>query len=549
MSLNETIPVSTSSANGNSATVVSSSSNGNSVKPSPSPSANPSYRSHGTGVRGAELLYKSSISTGRFGRMFRTLPAANFSPSALQELGKLMTAKHEDQQTPETEVDDEENPGIMAGYTYLGQFIDHDLTFDPASSLQRANDPDAITNFRTPSFDLDSLYGRGPDDQPYLYADDGLHMLLGQKIGGSEFDPNTRDLPRNNPNPGEPARALIGDPRNDENTIVSQLHSTMLRFHNRIADYLTQCDGHPPKFEHVQRLVRWHYQWVILHDFLPTMIGRTTLKTILPQLANDQPVTAFTPDLKFFQWSNSPFIPVEFSVAAYRFGHSMIRPIYRLNTTIADRQLIFPEPNGDTSKGLTGFKVVADDRAVDWTLFFNIEERPHLGSTRTQPSYKIDSSLVNPLGTLPASVASGIPSLAARNLLRSLRMGMPSGQAVARYMGMPVIPDDKLRVGKAIESDASSNPRLIDISPEFRNNAPLWYYILAEAQQVFVDNNTPIHLGPVGGRIVGEVFIGLLFGDNYSYVSQHPCWQPIADFCRDGKFGIAELILQAKESV
>src|SRR5213079_2810653 len=113
---------------------------------------------------------------------------------------------------------DDEESGIPALYTYLGQFIDHDITFDPASSLQKQNDPDALTDFRTPAFDLDNVYGRGPSDQPYLY-DDGPTFLLGDKIGGGG-DPNARDLPRNN---ATPARALIGDPRNDENTIISQL--------------------------------------------------------------------------------------------------------------------------------------------------------------------------------------------------------------------------------------------------------------------------------------------------------------------------------------
>jgi hypothetical protein len=130
---------------------------------------------HG-GVRGAEFAPKSLFLEGRFGRLFRHLAPAQFSPSALSILGKLMTADKEDKPTPETEVDNEENQGINAGYTYLGQFIDHDLTFDPASSLQKQDDPDALVDFRTPRFDLDNIYGRGPDDQPYLYEDDGRHL-------------------------------------------------------------------------------------------------------------------------------------------------------------------------------------------------------------------------------------------------------------------------------------------------------------------------------------------------------------------------------------
>src|SRR5262245_9284191 len=141
---------------------------------------NAPFRPHGTGVRGAELSLRSPLFEGRFGRMFRSLPPTHFTRAALQKLADKMTDEFEEDPTKETERDDEENAGtkddvgIAAGYTYLGQFIDHDLTFDPASSLQKANDPDALTDFRTPRFDLDCIYGRGPDDQPYLYANDGL---------------------------------------------------------------------------------------------------------------------------------------------------------------------------------------------------------------------------------------------------------------------------------------------------------------------------------------------------------------------------------------
>src|SRR5207248_11007383 len=156
-------------------------------------------RPHGTRVRGANHAPRSPEFEGRFGRMFRTLPPAHHDEQALRDLADKMTSPPEDTPTPETQPDAEENdgnPGIAAGYTYLGQFIDHDLTFDPASSLQRQNDPDALIDFRTPRFDLDCIYGRGPADQPYLYRNDGIHMLLGRQVTGSAFDPNTRDLPR-----------------------------------------------------------------------------------------------------------------------------------------------------------------------------------------------------------------------------------------------------------------------------------------------------------------------------------------------------------------
>src|SRR5437762_834710 len=173
------------------------------------------FRLHGDRPRGSDFHPSSTLFEGRFGRMFRTLPMAEFAEEDLKKLAGKMVAPAEARNASENQDDDEENQGISAGYTYLGQFIDHDLTFDPASSLQKQNDPEALEDFRTPRFDLDSVYGRGPNDQPYLYDDDGLHMRLGRRLTGSQ-DPRARDLQRNRPGAGR-QRALIGDPRNDEN--------------------------------------------------------------------------------------------------------------------------------------------------------------------------------------------------------------------------------------------------------------------------------------------------------------------------------------------
>jgi hypothetical protein len=501
-------------------------------------------------LRGLDSTLRSHSNEGRFGRMFRTLPAAKFSADALSELGFHMTATPEDTPTPETEADPEENSGISAGYTYFGQFIDHDLTFDPASSLQKQNDPDALVDFRTPKFDLDNVYGRGPSDQPYLYRDDGLHMLLGKKLTGNGKDPNTRGVPRNTPDGGDPARALIGDPRNDENVIVSNLQASFLRFHNRVVDFLTARDGNPPAFEDAQRLVRWHYQWAVLHDFLPTVIGQKTLTDILPHILNGTNPLVDPPRLKFYHVNpgNEAYMPVEFSVAAYRFGHSMVRPIYRINLN-HDRIPIFAM----APPSLVGFHDFEDDLAVDWSLFFQMTgSGAPLTPSRVQPAYKPDTSLVNPLGSLPASVASDPPpSLAQRNLLRGLRMGLPSGQAVAKHMGFPVIPDDKLIVGKASADpdDQKANIPLTSVSGEFKGNAPLWFYVLAEGYQQFDNNNaTPIRLGPVGGRIVGEVFVGLMMADSHSYLRQDPSFTPLPEFSNAGTFGIADLLLQATKA-
>ena len=442
------------------------------------------FRFHGGQPRGSDFSPGSALFEGRFGRMFRTLPAAEFDKDDLKDLAEKMVADAEEDETSENADDPEENRGISAGYTYLGQFIDHDLTFDPASSLDKQNDPDALEDFRTPRFDLDSLYGRGPNDQPYLYEDNGVRMLLGEPLTGSvdhagKVDRGTRDLARNNPQGGR-ARALIGDPRNDENVIVSQLHATMLRFHNSVADHLARVEGRPPKFEEVQNVVRWHYQWVVLHDFLPTIAGQNVVHQILPHLNKKKgSIRVQAPRLTFFHFENFPFMPIEFSAAVYRFGHSMVRPIYRLNTTLEDRNQIF---STDERRSLTGFRALPSDFAVDWRLFFKTGENTRTGRERLQKAYKIDTSLVNPLGSLPKVIGDKRPSLAERNLSRGVSMGLPSGQSVARFMDVRVISDQKLRVGKATEDDSKKNPPLTDCRPSLKENAPLWYYILAEAQ-------------------------------------------------------------------
>ncbi len=489
---------------------------------------------HGA-IRGLDAVPASPMFEGRFGRMFRTLTAAVHDRNDLRNLAQAMVAPGGDN-TPEDQVDDEESTAISAGYTYFGQFIDHDLTFDPQPLGTKINDPDGLTDFRTPRFDLDCVYGRGPDDQPYLYdqvSPRNRKMLLGRPLTGNPNDPNAQDVQRN-----AQGRALIGDPRNDENVIVSQLQATMIRFHNRVVDVMPTAN-----FRTVQQTVRWHYQWAVLRDFLPMIIGQDTLDEILPHIKKGTTIIQDPPKLHFYRWEKEPYIPIEFAVAAYRFGHSMVRPIYRLSRNVPRFDIFSANPNSS----LTGFREFPSNWGIEWNLFFMMAPQPTAdAATRVQPAYKIDSSLVNPLGQLPPSIVATVPSLAERNLIRGLVRGLPSGQAVARRMGIPVVPDDALKVGKATEADSNRNLKLVDISANFKDNAPLWFYILSEAQQAFKSNASPIRLGKTGGRLVGEVFVGLLLADHNSFLFQDTTWRPRQDFLGPtGTFGIPELISQA----
>jgi Animal haem peroxidase len=489
---------------------------------------------HGEPLRGLMSSKRSPLFEGVFGRMFRPLRPATFGATedeTIANLGQLadqMTAGFDE---PFDGKDPEES-GIPALYTYLGQFIDHDLTFDPASSLQKLNDPDALHDFRTPAFDLDDVYGRGPDDQPYLYdrpPDKPAMFLLGGPISGGTTAAS--DLPRNS---ATPARALIGDPRNDENVIVSQLHGLFLRFHNRLV-----AENPALSFADAQRLLRFHYQYVVVNDFLPRIVHSKVISALKTNGQYDKG------RLRFYHFRNLPFMPVEFSAAAYRLGHSMVRPGYRLNDRDETLLPIFPVPGEGLPEGLTGFRAMNPNWGIDWGRFIDIDTRGYDGpddvkKKRLQFAYRIDTSAVNPLGNLPASVATDPSSLPLRNLLRGWRLGLPNGQSVARAMGVSPLKDSEILLGKFTDPEPTGEEApvpIANVSPAFAHNCPLWTYILAESranQEMVklpvteaVTLKTP-KLGPVGGRIVAEVFLGIMFGDSHSFLSQEPDWHPAA---------------------
>ncbi len=490
-------------------------------------------RSHTAPPRGQvrnnqSAVPESKLVAGRFGRMFRNLPSYEPSDDVIAAcVAQLLEAPGGGA--------DLDNPAIPSGFTYLGQFIDHDLTFDPVSSLQRQNDPDGLHNFRTPNFDLDSVYGMGRADQPYLYqSGDPDKFLIGQGGGQGE-----EDLPRN-----VEEVPLLGDPRNDENIIVSQLQLAFLKLHNQIVDDIRAegQNGRPDLrphlwsdgsvFQEAQRLTRWHYQWVVLTEFLPLICGQDIVNELVE--TTDVPglgICRRIKGLQYYKPEHSAYIPVEFSVAAYRYGHSQVRGAYHLNDTLRGfRQgaplLIFIEdPDSDPLGHLGGGRILPAFWTLDWRLFFeqNAPGTPGNDLVSPQPTRRIDTRLAAGLQFLPG-VTDGIRFLGLRNLLRGRVMGLPSGQAVARRLCVQPLTDEEVNLGGA--------------------EAPLWFYILREAE---VRENGE-RLGPVGARIVAEVFLGIMKEDPFSFLRTEPAWQPVLPAAITGdpqRWGMADLLAYA----
>lgn len=472
--------------------------------------------------------------TGKFGRMFPRLRPFTPSIESLDELGEAMAEK----KLEAGEVDNPEgdNKEVPAGFTYLGQFVDHDITLDTSTLQEIIVDPLAVRNFRTPMLDLDSLYGSGPDVQPYLYRfDDSQLFLIGEtqiNDGGGTTGRQGEQLPilpNDLPRAPQSNLAIIGDPRNDENLIVAQLHLAFLKFHNKVVQEIKNgtieqdyCIRKTP-FEEARDLVIWHYQWIVLHDFLRRILDNEQLNLVLKE------------GRRFYRFREEPFIPVEFSVAAYRLGHSMVRAVYDYNRvftfrdtdsdiTPATLQLLFEftAKSGTPSTGPGLNPTLPSNWIIDWRRFFELDPATQVGFSR-----KLDPFLVDPLKDLP-----NVPkpnSLAVRNLRRGRSLGLPSGQSVARRMRFEPLPPCKISQGKDGEVAKKHG---------FHIESPLWYYILKEAE-IQGDGK---RLGQVGSRIVAEVFVGLMEGDSSSFLVRNRDWKPTLPAQTPGTFTMVDLL-------
>ncbi|WP_155957882.1 peroxidase family protein [Fodinicurvata sediminis] len=466
--------------------------------------------SHGSSSKGGVLAPRSRLYQGPFGRIFAQLPP--WSPPGLDESNiadhLLELAQTQMVEAPgkkpaevisdtdlSNQLDTEFDSEIPAGYTYFGQFVDHDITFDPASSLMRRNDPEGLLNHRTPRLDLDNIYGHGRANSPYLFDQQDPDKMLIGSIEGS----NLPDLPRTHPLNSQ-GRAMVGDMRNDENAIVCQLQLAFLLAHNTLVDRARSA-GLPDPFEAAARTLRWLYQYVVWHDF----IKRITQ----PRIWQDALRHEDCPDGRsewniglgsVYNWKHQPFMPVEFSVAAYRFGHSMVRNAYQTNQPhrgFGNFAPLFDNTGAADPDDLRGFRPMKPGNSIQWDWFLDMES-----STGPFPQLarKIDTKLANALTALhEAEAGSNLNILAFRNLLRGWRFELPSGSSVATALGFTPL----------------------DIPPE---RDALWFYILAEAE-----DGGGNRLGQVGSVILCATFAGLLKGDPQCWMNIDPRWTPDKD--------------------
>jgi len=467
---------------------------------------------------------------------------------ALLGLGQMM---------PDPTNPDPGDSGIPAAYTYFGQFVDHDITLESKSAtlpelldqnltpLSRAEIASKLRNGRTGSLDLDSVYSlKAPMIGDLMEL--GTVASLGSASSQFSRPPlkdNFNDLPREpRCNALEMDRAArIGDERNDENLVTSQLHVAFLRAHNALV-------AAGADFDQAMLLLRQHYQAIVLTDFLPRVAD--------PDIVADTIASGG----RIFDWLATPYcVPLEFTVAAYRFGHSMVRPSYDYNVNFTstpgkaaltlEQLFTFTALSGSFGPGLgappDGFDTLPEHLIIEWEHFVDVGQP--FNCTR-----KIDTGLERELfrlRDLDGSILSdGTTSteamlrahLAVRNLLRGYLLRLPTGQAVAcalqkRLAGVREIPI--LSETDILNVALNKGQRNALKQGKFTTRTPLWFYILAEAAHCAGGN----HLGPVGSTIVAEVLVGLVRRSACS-ILRAPGWCPTLPRAESERFTLTDLL-------
>src|SRR3954469_14321601 len=419
---------------------------------------------------------------------------------------------------------------IPSGFTYLGQFIDHDLTFDKTTVALGANvSATQLLQGRSPTLDLDSMYGAGPADpeSAKFYEVDGIHLKMGKTVAaGTDAARDGFDLPRGaGTTVAQKRTAIIPDPRNDENLAVAQTHLAMIRFHNRVVDTLPASVPQPQRFARARELVTKHYQWMIRTDFLPRICGRGTLSDV------------FTGGRKAFEVgvpaTQPPTMPIEFSVAAYRLGHSMIRDAYSWNRRFPDGQgtldflFIFSGLSGD----LGGNPRLPSNWIADFRRLYDFGEAGRGNLTVPAAEFNramgIDTAIAFTLSSLPPGTVGptqpGDPNanLAFRNLTRAQMLRLATGQQMASFLRSKGVTLTKLTKAQIRDGNGgvTLGPLRQDQRDKVLQNTPLWFYVLREAEL------NRGRLKGVGGQIVAETFHRAIEGSAFSIV-RDPTWRP-----------------------
>jgi hypothetical protein len=335
--------------------------------------------------------------------------------------------------------------------------------------------------------------------------------------------------------------AIIPDSRNDENLLVAQMHLAFMHFHNKVVAHL-RGQGVPEGqlFDKAREQVIWHYQWMVLHEFLEHLTGEVGITDRIMRRGR-----------RFYRFRRWPFMPMEFSAAAYRLGHSMVREVYSHNRIFrpaggipATLELLFhfTAKSGDII-GIEGVKtappkpglpppmpVLPSNWVIDWRRFFDFGTPAGEPAFEFNASQLIDPLLIDKLHKLPGT-EQGPPfarSLAALNLRRGVQKKLASGQAIAKAMGIVALTPQEIATGPD-GAAAKANG--------FDRATPLWYYILKEAQV----KSGGLHLGPVGATIVAEVFIGIVQGSKTSYLGAPNGFKPTLGKV-PGQFTIVDLL-------
>ena len=419
-----------------------------------------------------------------FGRLFPNLTPLTANSDDLRILANLMLDTG-----VRLPASDSKN---YSGLTYLGQFIDHDLTKEKRTQLTVPGivGVNSLVNVRTSWFDLDSAFG---ENNEFLNINGKFDIVI--NVNGEEDMPRRLD-----------GTAIIGDPRNEENLIISQMHLLFLKFYNKIFDEIKLKNIHmllPQLITESKKIFLWHYQYIVITQFLKDITGKYYSR--LFDSVTGKPL--IHPSIK----NLGAKIPIEFSGAIYRFGHTIPRDGYYLNEEFDLFPLFSP-----IIPDLLGFKPIPQNQKIDWSMFF-----PMPYTKGFQEWSAVDTFIVNSLFKLPIPVAAGEPILPLRTMIRGASIyGLPSGQDLARAMGIPeeeILSASKGNLIFQSLDGVAPQAELDLLNLKFGESTPLLYYILMESW-LYGNGNS---LGPLGTIVVGGVFLNLLTINQDSYLNNN----------------------------